>query len=89
MEQKPSEIEQDANTVSLSHQRVPHIEVDFSACWDMVSMNEQLLSALHAAPFYRPGLLYSGFNADDMEKEHPADVYCSEEKFFFLHFFFT
>jgi len=43
-------------------------EVDLSEGWDTKSQLDILEAELHKLAVYRPGLLYSGFNADDIGK---------------------
>lgn len=44
--------------------QAPIIDINVSEGWDTQSQIEIFLKALRELPFYRPGLLYSGFNAD-------------------------
>lgn len=65
---------------------VPAIyDIDISAGWDTISQLEILKSEMKKLPFYRPDLLYSGFNADQIGKSwgsanDPGLVFCSQEE---------
>lgn len=59
-------------------------EANLSEGWDSVSQGEIFLDEIKKMPFYRPGLLYSGFNADDIGKNssdvEKGVVFCATEK---------
>ncbi len=76
---------QKSEIIRFNYQKIPQISVDLSECWDSVSMFEVIISALHSASFYRKGLLYSGFNADDIiaDKKSPEVIFCSPEELLF------
>ncbi len=60
-------------------------EIDISEGWDTVSQAEIFLRELKKLPFYRTGLLYSGFDGDQIGKswgstEGKYVVFCAHEE---------
>lgn len=43
--------------------------IDISEGWDLPSLAEIIKEELHKMPFYRPGLLYSGFDGKEGKKD--------------------
>jgi len=57
-------------------------EVDISEGWDTESQIEVFIRALKKLPFYREGLLYSGFNADEIGTSFASSegvIFCGDE----------
>ncbi len=62
----------------------PVYSIDISEGWDKESQIEIFMRELKKLPFYRPGLLYSGFDGDQIGKnwgsaEGKMVVFCAEE----------
>ena len=60
----------------------PIYEVDISEGWDTESQVSVFLEALKKLPFYREGLLYSGFNADEIGTSFASSegvIFCGDE----------
>ncbi len=77
--------------MSLEHRDSPETppiyKIDISAGWDTESQVKIFRSALKKLPFYRKGLLYSGFNGDQIGKsfsctEAEGVVFCALEEAF-------
>lgn len=65
----------------------PVFEIDVSKGWDFESQVEIFIRKLKKLPFYRSGLLYSGFNAAHIGKSFsskslPGNVFCEPEENF-------
>ncbi len=63
----------------------PIFDVDVSAGWDTASHIEIFMKALRGLPFYKPGLLYSGFNAKSIgtrsfSKFREGVIFCGPEE---------
>lgn len=57
-------------------------EIDISEGWDLESQIPIFLRALRKLPFYRKGLLYSGFNADEIGSSFAGSegvIFCGNE----------
>lgn len=64
-------------------EKIKTYEVDLSKGWDTVSHKEIFLEYVRNLPFYKPGLLYSGFHAEDIGKsssEIEGVVFCASEE---------
>jgi hypothetical protein len=64
-------------TIDINGKSVPKVTVTIQGYWDTVSRNEMVLSAIRKLPFYRQGLLYSGFNAASIKDDEL--VFCGKE----------
>lgn len=57
-----------------NYPKIKKYSIDLSEAWDMESQIEIFFREIKKLPFYRPDLLYSGFDGDQIGKSFHSDV---------------